>query len=189
MNENVGKKIKELRSVKKLTLKDLSSKTGLSTGFLSQLERGLSTIAIDSLEIIAKELDVDLSYFFMKPKNDKKIILRDYEQEIFQITSSQFIHSHLTNDVENKELLPRFIEILPMDKSEKITAYAHKGEEFVFVLEGILTLIIDEEEKVMYPGDSAHYSSEIVHNWANYTNKKVKILVISTPNIFKKQNK
>lgn len=52
MIADVGKKIKELRTNKNLTLKDLSAKTNLSIGFLSQLERGLTTIAIDSLETI-----------------------------------------------------------------------------------------------------------------------------------------
>lgn len=64
MIDDIGKKIKKLRTNKKLTLKELSEKTNLSIGFLSQLERGLTTVAIDSLTKIAKELDVSLTYFF-----------------------------------------------------------------------------------------------------------------------------
>lgn len=186
LNKDIGRKIKELRKDKNLTLKDLSIKTGLSTGFLSQLERGLSTIAIDSLEIISKELDVDLSHFFRQTKEEKNIILRNHEKEVFQITSSHFIHYHLTTHIEDKNLLPRLIELLPMEKTEEVTAYPHKGEEFVYVLEGILTLIMEDEEFILYPGDSAHYSSNLIHNWANYTNRRVNILVVSTPNNFKK---
>ncbi len=64
MIDDIGKKIKKLRTNKKLTLKELSERTNLSIGFLSQLERGLTTVAIDSLTKIAKELDVNLTYFF-----------------------------------------------------------------------------------------------------------------------------
>ncbi len=72
MIDDIGKKIKKLRTNKKLTLKELSEKTNLSIGFLSQLERGLTTVAIDSLTKIAKELDVSLTYFFQAPKKIKK---------------------------------------------------------------------------------------------------------------------
>ncbi|MEG1621068.1 MAG: helix-turn-helix transcriptional regulator, partial [Oscillospiraceae bacterium] len=66
MNHNItiGSKIKALRISKKYTLKQLSVESGLSTGFLSQLERGVSSIAIDSLAKIAEILNVSLSSFF-----------------------------------------------------------------------------------------------------------------------------
>lgn len=184
MTENVGKKIKDLRTNQNLTLKDLSAKTNLSIGFLSQLERGLTTIAIDSLSNIAQALQVNLSYFIEEAKHNEKIVLRSYEKEVFQVENNQFIHYHLTNDIENKCLLPRLIEILPTNSKETVAAYAHEGEEFVYVLEGILTLFIGEEEKELFPGDSAHYSSKRAHNWANYTNRTVKILTVHTPNMF-----
>lgn len=185
MSTDVGKKIKELRTNNSMTLKDLSEKTGLSTGFLSQLERGLTTIAIDSLQNIAEELNVDLSYFFTTQKNQDEIILRSYERQLSEIINPQFIHFHLSNDLSNKDLLPRLIEIFPMERTEVIKGYPHKGEEFVYVLEGVLTLIIDNQEHIMYPGDSAHYVSSTMHNWANYTNKTLKILSVHTPNSFK----
>ncbi len=189
MPANVGKKIKDLRTKKNLTLQELSSKTNLSIGFLSQLERGLTSIAITSLEQIAEVLDVDIAYFFSPPRDNKKSILRSYEKEVFQIENSQYIHYHLTNDIENKNLLPRLIEILPSNNEEMITTYSHEGEEFVYVLEGILTIFIDNEQYELYPGDSAHMDSSKVHNWANYTSKTVKLLTVNMPNPFKHKDK
>ncbi len=188
MIDDIGKKIKKLRTNKKLTLKELSEKTNLSIGFLSQLERGLTTVAIDSLTKIAKELDVSLTYFFQAPKKNKKIVLRSYEKEILQVENNRFIKYNLSNDLEDKSFLPRLIEILPTDSKENIISYQHKGEEFVYVLEGILTLFINDDEKELYPGDSAHYDSSINHNWANYTSKPVKLLTVHTPNMFKDEN-
>lgn len=185
LNKDIGNKIKDLRTNKKMTLKELSESTNLSTGFLSQLERGLTSIATDSLSNIAKVLDVDISYFFNKSKNNKKLILRSYEKEVFQIENSKFIHYHLTTDSSDKEMFARLIEILPSNTTESLNQYKHEGEEFVYVLEGTLTLFIDNDQYDLYPGDSAHYKSNTVHNWANYTNKMVKILVNSVPNYFK----
>ena len=66
MNQNasIGEKIKALRTSQNLTLKQLSEKTNLSTGFLSQMERGMSSIAIDTLEKIAGVLGVSCPAFF-----------------------------------------------------------------------------------------------------------------------------
>ena len=186
MIDDVGKKVKELRTKNNLTLKDLSIKSGMSIGFLSQLERGLTTIAIDTLSNLGEVLGVDLSYFLSSPKQNKKPILRSYEKEVFQINSNQFIYYNLTNDIENKVLLPRYIEILPTNSKEEVTTYNHEGEEFVYVIEGILTLVIDNEQFELFPGDSSHYSSETFHNWANCTSKTVKIIVVHSPNVFKK---
>lgn len=189
MIDNIGQNIKKLRTELNLTLKDVSEETGLSIGFLSQFERGLTTIAIDSLDKIARALNVDLTYFFEKaPTKDDNIVLRSYEREVFQIDHSHIIHYHLTNNLDNKDLLPRLIEILPSTIEENVKAYQHKGEEFIYVLEGIVTLIINEREYQLYPGDSAHYDSTSAHNWANYTNKTVKLIVVNTPTGFKEQS-
>lgn len=185
MNKDIGGKVKELRTTKKMTLKDLGELTSLSTGFLSQLERGLTSIATDSLAKIAAALGVDLSYFFNRNAKNRNYIMRSYEKEIFQVINGRFIHYHLTNNSSEKTLLPRLIELLPINCDEDISQYAHEGEEFIYVLEGTLTLFINNEQFELFPGDSAHYNSSIVHNWANYTNKMVRLLVTSAPNPFK----
>ncbi|MCT4620126.1 MAG: XRE family transcriptional regulator [Marinisporobacter sp.] len=186
MSKDVGKKIKELRSVKKLTLKDLSERTNLSTGFLSQLERGLTTIAVDSLENISKALEVDLSYFFVLPQNNNSDVIRSYEQTVSQIKADKFIYFHLSNDLENKRMLPRMVTILPSSEDENIEEFQHEGEEFIYVLEGILTLYVNHQRYDLYHGDSMHLDSNLVHNWCNHTNKITKILVVSAPNPFRK---
>lgn len=186
MNEDIGKKVKELRTRKKITLKDLSSKTNLSTGFLSQMERGLTAIATDSLLKIAYALGVNLNYFFSDTKMSKKCIIRSYEKEIFQIQNSGFVIYSLTNDIDNKNMLPRFIVLLPLNNDEPVDSYPHEGEEFIYVLEGTLTLFINNERNELFPGDSAHYNSEIPHNWTNYTNKLVKFIQVNFPAKFEK---
>ena len=170
MNEHIGAKIKSLRTQRKMTLKDLSEKTNLSIGFLSQLERGLTSIATDTLGSIADVFEVELSYFFLKPRTKKRPIIRSYEKEVFNICTSGCIQYNLSNDLNNTD--------------EDIQSYSHEGEEFVYVLEGTLTLFLDGEQHELYPGDSIHYNSSRNHNWANYTNKMVRMIVVATPNPF-----
>lgn len=179
---NIGMEIKKLRTEKGITLKELSEKSELSVGFLSQLERGLTTIAVDSLEKLADILEVHLTHFFDYPLKRKDMVLRSYEQELMDSVEGGFIKYSLSTNLENKQLFPRLIEILPQKKDEEILSYKHKGEEFIYVLEGILTVYINGKRHEVYPGDSVHMDSNIAHNWANYTNKKVKLIAVNTPN-------
>lgn len=182
MVTNLGQKIKELRLRNQFTLQDVSDRTGLSAGFLSQLERGLTSVAVDSLAKIAKALNVELTYFFQKPQNRQQVVVRGYDQKIFSIENNRYIHFLLSENLGDKQLVPRIIEILPCDETEELAPYQHEGEEFVYVLEGVLTLKVDDKVMELYPGDSAHYLSTRVHNWTNYTNRKVRILAVHTPN-------
>jgi len=188
MLENIGEKIKELRIKKGMTLRGLGEAVGLSAGFLSQLERGLTTISVDVLQRISVELGVEFTYFFheVKIKDEKKVVMRGYEKEVYELVNSQFVHYHLSNNLTDKNMLPRMIDIFPNEKQERLKGYSHEGEEFIYVLEGILTLVLSDREEVLYPGDSAHYSSQSLHNWGNNTSKKTRIIAVGTPNGYKK---
>ncbi len=191
MNHNaaVGMKIKKLRTKKKYTLKQLSEETGLSIGFLSQLERGMSTIAIDSLAKVAAILDIELSSFFESSSKANERVVRRHSQQFDQI-NPQMLQYILSNNIQDFSFLPRIFEILPSkewDTEEKIN-YNHEGEEFVYVLEGILTIDIDGLEHTLYPGDSVQIHSNLDHNWVNNTNKITKFLSIHYPNPFLKND-
>ncbi|HHY03601.1 MAG: cupin domain-containing protein [Thermoanaerobacteraceae bacterium] len=183
MKKDIGKKIKELRNSRGLTLKQLSEKADLSISFLSQVERGIASIAVTSLEKIADVFEVELSYFFTPPQKHDSLILRSYEQKVFSVEESRIYH-RLGNDANEKVLEPLLISLLPNQTREEITPYSHEGEEFVYVLEGILTIFVGNQEYQLNPGDSVHMSSTIPHEWANFTNKLVKVLSVSTPRIF-----
>lgn len=186
METNIGEKIKELRTKRGMTLKEFGEKVELSTGYLSQLERGLTTVSVDVLKRVAAELGVELNYFFKEIKTEKKIVMRSYEKEVFQVVSSQ-IYYYLSNDLTDKVLVPRFVELLPRERHEKIEGFPHEGEEFVYVLEGTLTLGFEGREEILHPGDSAHYSSNTLHNWENDTSKMTRLITVGTPNTYQKK--
>jgi transcriptional regulator with XRE-family HTH domain len=186
LESRIGEKAKNLRKSNNITLKELSEKTNLSVGYLSQFERGINTIAIDSLSKIADVFNVELSYFFPNSTMNENMsqVVKSYEQRVLDVIGDGYIIKLLSNNARNHSIYPRMIEILPRAFSEKTEAYGHSGEEFIYVLEGILTLILNNTRQYLYPGDSAHYMSTDEHNWTNETNKIVKILCVSTPNPF-----
>lgn len=189
MNHNVavGAKIKRLRNAKKYTLKRLSNETGLSVGFLSQLERGISNIAVDSLAKIAEILDVPLSYFFETVESKKQSPVMRGTELLPSEVSSHIYQYILSRDQTGFDLLPRVYLLMPFgDTNNEIEMYSHNGEEIIYVLEGVLTVFLDKNSYELYPGDSIHYKSACQHNWVNRTNRVVKILTVNYPNPLKK---
>lgn len=188
MIKDLGSKVKELRTSKRMTLKDLSDRTGLSTGFLSQLERGLTSIATDSLGRLADALEVDPYCFFEKITRQDTPVIRSYDRQVMKVDNPKYISYLFSPNIAGKQMMPRVIDILPRNTDENLTHYQHEGEEFIYVIEGILTLHINGEAYELYPGDGAHYNSMTVHNYANFTNKMVKILEVSVPNYFAEED-
>ena len=200
MHQNIGEKVKELRTGSRMTLKELSEATDLSTGFLSQFERGLTTIAIDSLSKIAAALGVEITYFFGSTASGSGIVRKSYQHNVTQVMNSTTYRS-LVQGEDEKPVTPKLVEIMPMEnllrlcracyeddtgeapgtQDMELETFAHDGEEFIYVLEGILTLVLDDETHALYPGDSAYYRSGIRHNWANHTSKPVKFLALNIP--------
>lgn len=185
---NIGFLIKELRKKREMTLKDLSSASNLSIGFLSQLERGMTSIAIDSLEIVAHSLGVELNFFFdfNKKSEESTQIVRSYNRDAVAITD-KIIQHNLSSNIKTYNLYPRLIDIMPFtdNSSHNLQLYSHEGEEFIFVLEGVLTLNIEDEEFTLYPGDSSTFNSTKPHNWKNETSCITKIICVHNPNPFK----
>lgn len=182
MNQTIGKRIKKLRTQNKMTLKDLSSLSGLSVGFLSQLERGLTSIAVDTLEELAQIFKVEISYFFNFSSGDTSHVMKSYEKKILNVTERSSIQYCLSKELKDKKLLPRLIEVLPGQKKDNLIPYKHEGEEFIYILEGVLTIIVNGIKSDLYPGDSAHYLATTPHNWTNHTNQSVKLIAVHTPN-------
>jgi len=181
---DIGVIVNKLRKEKKITLKELSDKSGLSTGFLSQFERGMTTIAVDSLIIIAQILEVDLDIFFQKKIGSagQEMLIRNYDREVSSV-NSKYIQFNLVRNVTNVDFLPRIYEILPSKYGEKATEnYVHEGQEFIYVIEGVLTIHIKNRTYEMYPEDSIYLDSHTPHNWENNTNKIVRILTVNSPN-------
>lgn len=183
---SIGARVKALRTSKKLTLKQLSEQSGLSIGFLSQLERGLSSIAIDSLAKLAEILDVSLSAFFDADQQpESSPISRSFSLHCSQV-APQIIQYLPNGQASDFICLPRIFDLMPNAEEDlkDLVMNQHEGEEYIYVLEGILTVHLNGAKYFLNPGDSVQIHSEDPHHWVNETNRVVKILVINAPNPF-----
>ena len=97
VKEVVGKNVKLLRLQHRLTLKQLASLTNLTSGYLSLLERGLTSASLDTLEQIANCMDTDVSALFIDETAHKiPIIIRGYDY-LFKKLDSQRFETRLTH--------------------------------------------------------------------------------------------
>jgi quercetin dioxygenase-like cupin family protein/DNA-binding Xre family transcriptional regulator len=181
MEEEISKKIRELRVSKKLTLKEMSEKTRLSVSFLSQVERAASSIAITSLKKIADALDVPITSFFENFEN-KNYKVKAEEQKPFRMEGSGTIYTRLGGNFPGRIIEPLIVIYPPGHPNE--TAVTHPGEEFYYVLEGVMAFEVEGKEYLVKAGDSIHFPSNIPHTAVNPLDEDVKVLCFVTPAIF-----
>lgn len=179
--EYVNKKIKEMRLNERMTLKELSDKTELSVSFLSQIERGSSSLAITSLKKIADAFDVSMRSFFEEIKNDKYMTKKE-EQKTFKVEGSNVQHVRLSGEFSGRNLEPMKVTLAPYQPY--IERFSHPGEEFYYVLQGKVSFKIEDEEYTLSEGDTIHFPSQREHQWSNPTAEETVLISVLTPVIF-----
>jgi transcriptional regulator with XRE-family HTH domain len=182
MDLDIGKRIKAIRLKKKMTLKQVAEKTELSISFLSQVERSQSSITLTSLKKVAEALGVSAAHLFPPDDIQKASIIRQGSRKQLQFHQSSFIYTNLSGDLSNPIFEPILATLLPGEK--KASPLSHQGQEFGYVLEGVLTILLEHEQYELYPGDSIHIDSTTPHNWINLTNNPVKVLWVISPPVF-----
>jgi transcriptional regulator with XRE-family HTH domain len=188
LENKLGIKIKRLRCEKGWSLKDLGAKTGLSSGYLSLIERGQTSINITSLQNIAKVFLMDIGDFFDQPARSFRSVTRSYEREVCYVDGMGYVCLSLAGEMDEAEsVLEPIIAIMSPEKDRsRAQMISHEGEEFAIVLEGIVTLILDGKEFELHPGDSYHIMSKVPHYVGNLTNRLAQLLLVNTPKIFKR---
>lgn len=181
-NASVGPEIKDLRRASNVTLSQLSEATDLSKGYLSQIERGISSPSIKALHSISRALGVNISWFFPSPSED--------EDEInnYIVRSDRRRSLNFESGIRDELLSPnlgRNLELLrctfaPGSFSGKET-YGHKGEEAGFVVSGQLTLWLESKKIQLRSGDSFAFESTIPHRYANDRDEEAVVIWAITP--------
>jgi len=171
MLDPLGKKIRDLRQSRNMTLKDLSEETGFSISFISQLERGKSNATLESLKKISIALKISPSYFF------EEHIPTDNSVEIERLTKHNITYTSLSSSIPNPAFEPLLVHLKPGQNEGN--AFSHNGQEFLYVLSGELTVLVDNEEIVLSENQSIMFDSNKKHYWYNYTDQVVTFLCIA----------
>ncbi len=176
---SIGKKIKELRLQNELTLEDLASRSELTKGFLSQLERDLTSPSISTLEDILEALGTNLSDFFHE-EAEEQIVFTD--KDAFVDEQEEYKIEWIVPNAQKNEMEPIVLTLAPHGKSHEMIS--HRGEEFGYVLKGSITLVRDNKKYKLKTRETFYISGRKGHYLYNHTNNEAVVLWITTPPMF-----
>lgn len=176
---DIGKKLKELRLQNELTLEDLASRSELTKGFLSQVERNLTTPSIATLEDILKALGTNLSEFFHE-EPEKQIVFT--AQDFFVDEQDDYKIEWIIPNAQKNVMEPILLTLHPHKKSHDMSA--HHGEEFGYVLKGTVTLVRGNKKYKLKAQETFYLDGTKGHYLYNHSTSDAKILWITTPPMF-----
>ncbi len=177
----LGAKIRNKRTEIGISLKELADKTGLTPGFLSQVERDLTEPSITSLRKIANVLGVAVFYFLLDDVHVNPVVKKDERPPL------TFPKSHLKYELLSPDLnrqMEMYIGRLEPGAATCDEPLTHPGEEVVHVLEGDMWIKIGEEEYVLEQGDTIYYFSSIPHKIVNSGQTNLVFIATITPPMF-----
>ena len=168
-----------MRTQKGLTLEELASRSELTKGFLSQLERNLTSPSIDSLSDILEALGSNLSEFF-KEDSVEQITFRS--SDFFVDEREGCTVNWIVPNTQKNQMEPILIE-LPAG-GESFEMAPHSGEEFGFVLDGSVVLICDGKRSTVRKGETFYLHGRSFHKLCNERKTPARVLWVSTPPLF-----
>ena len=176
----LGERLRARRRELGLTLKHVAEGAGLSVGFISQIERGITTPSLSSLVSVARVLKVHVSEFLAQPQLTVPTTRHD-QRPHYAVGSNSLVYERLSASFPGNVLRSVIIHEPPGYRSEPI---AHEGEEIFYVLAGGITVEVEGEVHILEPGDSIHFPSTRVHSSWNHTGAPSTILHTCTMDVF-----
>jgi transcriptional regulator with XRE-family HTH domain len=182
----VGEKIKQLRENKALSLKEVADLTGFSTALLSQMENHLVSPSLGTLIKLAKAYGVRVGDFLGETEGEPFAIVRkDERRKVSRFASKEgvkygYLYESLGFDKKDRHMEPFIVTLEPATLKISKTS-VHDGEEFIFVLEGEMEVILGDHRDILYPGDSIYYDSSIPHRVQCHQDKLTRILAVLYP--------
>jgi quercetin dioxygenase-like cupin family protein len=174
----LGEKIREKRLEIGLNIKDLAEHTGLTPGFISQLERGLSEPSISTLRNIANSLGVAVFYFLLDDLNINNVVKKDQRRQL-KFHNSQLTFELLSPDL-NRQMEMFRAELLPGQASCD-EPHPHTGEEVIHVLKGTMQMQVADDYFVLEEGDTIHFNPGKAHRIVNVGSDNMVFISTTTP--------
>jgi len=175
----LGAKIRSKRQDKGLTIRQLAEQSGLTPGFLSQIERDLAEPSITSLRKIARIIGVPVFHFLLDETKGNPVV-RKRERKILNPGTGDVVFELLSPDLNRTlEMMIGRIQPGAVSCDETLT---HEGEENLYVLAGSMKIQVGSDCFWLEEGDSIYYLSGMPHKiWNTGENELVFISAITPP--------
>lgn len=176
---NIGLIIKNFRTEKEMTIKDLAENAQITSSMLSQIERGQANPSLNTIRLIAQALDIPLFKFFIENENNEMSGLIVTPEKRKHIISEGIEYELLTPTLDSAIEFMQ-LTLIPGTSTVK-KPLSHKGEEVAIVIEGSVVIHIEENDYIMNKGDSIRIPAQTRHAWSNENGRNAIIIFAVTP--------
>jgi len=178
----LGPRIRALRQARRLTLRELAERAGVTESFLSQVEREVTSPSIASVQRIARGLDLAIAELFIEEPPHGRVVRRPERRRIVY-PGLKAVDEFLTAGLDGR--LQVILSTIEPGGGTGDEPYAHESdEEVVIVLAGRLELWVAGEHHLLEEGDSVTYSSRLLHRNVNPGPSTATVLFCLTPPSF-----
>ena len=178
-NANLGMKLRRLRKRCNLDIAEAARRAKISSGFLSAVELSQANPSVATLQRLAVTYNTTVLEFYDLPHQPGAVVKPDKRQ---LLKTESGVEMELLST--GTKMLQSMLFRVPAGSGSD-GAYAHAGEEFIYMLQGTLEIWLDELEcHVLQEGDSFWFESTRGHRWFNPTKREAALLWINTPPTF-----
>jgi DNA-binding transcriptional MerR regulator/quercetin dioxygenase-like cupin family protein len=177
-----GRPLRRLREAHGLSLREASRRSGLSVSFLSAVERGTSGATVATLQRLTSAYGTTLNALFGSPSGSRARLVRSGQRPILRLADASVRIEQLS--LGTSQLEPQLFVLAEGASSDG--AYAHDGEEFLYLLSGAITVWVGDDEtyRLTDAGDALSFPSTLPHRWRNDASGETRLLWINTPPTF-----
>lgn len=178
---SLGDRLRQLRSERNISQRDLAQLAGLSPNSISLIERDETSPSVATLQSLATALNIRMSYFFEAEAPTSVLHIKSGARP--KIESEGVTIEGMGKTLPDQELEPFSITLEPKAGSGGERQVVHSGHEFVYCLSGRIEYVIDGTIYLMEKGDILIFEAVLPHLWRNPFDEEAKfILVLQTPN-------
>jgi transcriptional regulator with XRE-family HTH domain len=181
MSGLVGAIIARERAVRGLSIEDLAQRASMSTGLISQLERGIGNPSLGTLVGLANALELPIGAFFEGAASDDELVVHPHSRKRLVLSDHNLTYELLVPNLQGK-LAMLHIE-LPPGFSNEHRPFRHAGEECAYVMKGRLEIHVAERTAELRSGDSVRFASSTPH-WYRTFDDSVLVISAMTPPSF-----
>ncbi len=179
---DLGSRVRDLRKARNWTLEQAAQQAGLARSTLSKIENGQMSPTYDALKKLAVGLDISVPQLFTPPVKDQingRMVITKNGQGTAHATTT-YEHELLADGLTKKQMLPYRARVRARSIDEFDGWVRHDGEEFLYVLTGVIRLYTEFYEPIeMRRGDTAYYDASMGHNVVSLSNEDATILWVT----------
>ncbi|MHB8134382.1 MAG: helix-turn-helix domain-containing protein [Anaerolineaceae bacterium] len=177
---NIGKKVNERRKEIGLSLRELGDLSGLTAGFLSQIENDQVSPSLNSLQSIAAALKVPM--FYLINNTPGGLVVKANERPKVFFPDSNMGYDLLTPDF-SRQMMAMIIRMKPFAKRIAMTL-SKSTEQWMHIISGVMQITVSEQKYILDPGDTIYFDGDLLNEFGSISDEELVIICSITPPVF-----